>query len=168
MVHRDGTPTHRLIVTADDFGAGGVVDRGILRAVEVGTVTTVSALTNYPGAGDAIRELHRAFPHVGIGVHLNLTSGPPVQAPSLLGGICDPQGMFQGLPRLLGRLDYLDITAVESELSAQIAPFHDAGIPVDHLSSHHNVLGDLPAVSGPHGAPGGPRSSMPRCEPRWR
>lgn len=133
-----------LIVTADDFGAGKTIDRGIRAAVAAGRVSAVSALTNYPGAGAAIRDLRRSHPEVGIGVHLNLTSGHPISAPSLLGGICDPHGAFRGLPVLLDRLHHLDMSAIARELRLQVDLVQETLGSIDHLSSHHNVLGIYP------------------------
>ena len=134
----------QLIITADDFGAGPAVDDGVLEGIRAGMVNTVSALANYPGSVQAITELHAQHPEVGVGVHLNLTSGRPLLPPSLLGGICDPQGNFQGLSRLLERLDYLDLTAIRRELRGQVERLASTGVPIDHLSSHHNVLAIYP------------------------
>lgn len=126
-----------LIVTADDFGAAEWIDRGILETIEGGQVSTVSALTNFSRAREAIARLHQEYPHIGIGVHLNITSGPR---------LVSPEARFPGLDGLLSRLENLDYREVETELRAQIDVVRDLGITPDHLSSHHNILAIVPGL----------------------
>lgn len=133
-----------LIVTADDFGAAQWIDRGILDAIETGQISTVSALTNFPRAREAINDLHRRYPQIGIGIHLNITSGPPLAAPTGSSLPLNADGEFPGLEELLVRLPELDSDAVEAELRRQIEIVRDLGIVPDHLSSHHNVLAIVP------------------------
>src|SRR5438445_11537440 len=80
----------RLIVNADDFGLSAGVNRGVLEADETGGVSSVSALVNAPGWTDAAQRLRDlsspSFPALGVGLHVNLTTGRP---PSCGGSLCD-------------------------------------------------------------------------------
>src|SRR2546430_15579124 len=80
----------RLIVNADDFGLSAGVNRGVLEAHETGVVSSVSVLVNAPGWTDAAQRLRDlsspSFPELGVGLHLNLTTGRPV---SCGGSLCD-------------------------------------------------------------------------------
>ncbi len=136
----------RLIVTADDFGAADCIDQAILTAIGTGYVTATGALTNFPRARNAIASLRERFPHLDIGVHLNITSGPPLTAPRSLGSICNDRGLFLGLTRLMDQLGRVDTAAIETELRAQIEVLIDSGIQPDHLSSHHNILAIFPPL----------------------
>ncbi|MDT8298209.1 MAG: ChbG/HpnK family deacetylase, partial [Spirochaetaceae bacterium] len=142
----DPTGSRFLIVTADDFGASDWIDRGIFQALETGQISTVSALTNYPRAADAIGRLRQDYPDVGIGIHLNITSGPALISTNNLGILGDEDGNFLGLRSLLVQIDRLDMVTVTQELHSQIEVVLNQGIEPDHLSSHHNILAYNPAL----------------------
>lgn len=89
---------HRVIVTADDFGACNFIDNGIKKALREGSISCVSALINfeprdsshpngaYMGSVAAINQLladlktepYKKSKHVRIGLHLNFHAGSPV------------------------------------------------------------------------------------------
>lgn len=98
-----------LIVTADDYGASAFIDAGIHRAIRGGAVTTVSAFANYQETGRPIARLARDHPGVGVGVHLNVTSGSPVLEPSEIPSLIDDAGRFFPLPELIPRLPEVSI-----------------------------------------------------------
>ena len=68
----------KLIITADDYGLSENVNKGTIKAVEKGTVTSVHVLTNMASDQDildlaaAIRESGNKC---GIGLHLNMNEG---------------------------------------------------------------------------------------------
>ncbi len=76
-----------LIVNADDLGWTAGVNRGIAEAHRNGIVTSASLLANGEEFAEAV-ELARKTRGLGVGVHLNLSDGPPITAretvPSLL------------------------------------------------------------------------------------
>lgn len=80
--------TRYLIVNADDFGLSPGVSRGIIQAHREGILTSTTFMVNFPWAGETAPLLQEA-PGLGVGVHLNLTTGapvlPPEQVPSLVG-----------------------------------------------------------------------------------
>jgi len=105
-----------LIVNADDFGASSGINRGILEAHQRGILTSTSLMVNMPAALEAI-ELSRAFPKLGIGLHVNFTGeseGPVV--------------------------DIADSDACRVELARQFDRFValTERLP-SHLDSHHHV-----------------------------
>src|SRR3989442_2432131 len=89
-----------LIVNADDLGWSEGVNRGIAGAHRQGIVTSASLLAN--GAAFArAAELARSEARLGIGVHLNLSDGPPELAAGEVPSLVDAQGTFFAGP---GRL----------------------------------------------------------------
>ncbi|HVV16974.1 MAG TPA: ChbG/HpnK family deacetylase [Polyangia bacterium] len=139
----------RLVINADDFGLSPAISRGILRAHRDGVVTSTSLLGNVADL-DGARTLLAEAPGLGVGVHLALTGGspvaPPDRVPSLLAaadaGTFHARGHDFITAWVRGRVAAQD---VERELDAQVGRIRDAGIPVDHLDTHHH-LGFLPVV----------------------
>lgn len=133
-----------LIVTADDFGASANINEGTCRAVENGVVNTISAMTNFPGSIGKLEALHEKHPHIGIGVHLNITTGRPLcgyaRVPSLSGSTGDFHSVSQLLPKIRG----ICLDDLKRELTAQVEALLGGGIPVDHLTNQHGVLSLYP------------------------
>lgn len=159
-----------LIVNADDLGWTEGVNRGIAEAHRRGILTSASLLANGPAFGSAV-ELARREPALGVGVHLNLSDGPPVLPSWEVPSIVPRAGRMGGGPgslyaRLLrGRLQLGD---VEREWDAQIRKVRAAGISPTHLDGHkhaHMLPGlfeialrlarrhDIPAIRISHEAP---------------
>lgn len=67
----------RLIINADDFGLTEGVSRGIIRAHREGVLTSTTFMVNFPWAA-LMAPLLKAAPDLGVGIHLNLTTGSPV------------------------------------------------------------------------------------------
>lgn len=125
----------RLIVNADDLGAGNERDRGIFQSFTQGIVTSASLLANGPSFASAARgALELALP---LGVHLNLSEGLP------LGGAIPEfttNGLFPGKARLreiLSRTGF-DPSPLYRELAMQIERVSAAGITPDHLDTHQH------------------------------
>ena len=129
-----------VILTADDFGATPGINRGIKAAVEAGVINTVSVMTNFPGAPEAAAELATAHPSVGVGVHLNITSGTPLLSPAEIPTLVGEDGTFFSIADALGRVDSFDLRQLEAELRAQIDALARTGVEIDHLTSQHNLL----------------------------
>ena len=89
-----------LIVNADDLGWTEGVNRGIVEAHRNGLVTSTTLLAN-GRAFDSALEAARQNPQLGIGVHLNLSDGPPTapadQVPGLLNSAGELDGGAEGL-----------------------------------------------------------------------
>jgi hopanoid biosynthesis associated protein HpnK len=131
----------RLIVNADDFGLTEKINQAIMVGHYRGLISSTSLLANGEAFASAVA-LSRQAPHLGVGVHLNLTEGKPVAPPSSISGLLNGEGLFARKPAslwqamILGRVSTADI---EKELRAQIEKVLAAGIVATHLDSHKHV-----------------------------
>ncbi|TYS67556.1 chitin disaccharide deacetylase [Sutcliffiella horikoshii] len=128
----------RLIVNADDFGLCQGVNYGILDSHLYGIVTSTTMMMNMPGTEHAI-ELAKAHPALGVGIHLVLTGGYPINqdVPSLV----DEKGAFLRLSAVNSNTGEIPwkLKEVEREWDAQIKKFLASGLHPTHLDSHHHV-----------------------------
>jgi len=130
-----------LIVNADDLGWTEGVNRGIVEAHRRGLVSSTSLLANGHAFASAINA-RRDQPELGIGVHLNLSDGPPTAPAETVRGLLNASGELDGSPEsLLLRIakHSLELEEVEREWSAQIAKIKTAGISPTHLDGHKHV-----------------------------
>jgi predicted glycoside hydrolase/deacetylase ChbG (UPF0249 family) len=130
-----------LIVNADDLGWTDGINRGILETFHHGIVTSTSLLANgaaFAGGVDAAR----SAPGLGVGVHLNLSDGPPIADRETIPTLLNSAGEFRGGPEslLLRRArGGLLLLEVENEWDAQIQKIRQAGIAPTHLDGHKHV-----------------------------
>jgi predicted glycoside hydrolase/deacetylase ChbG (UPF0249 family) len=109
----------RLIVNADDYGAGRGINRGIVEAHRDGIVTSASLMVEMPGSEEAAR-LAAALPRLSVGLHAVLTAE-------------------HGAPTV----EFDDRERCRAELRRQLERFAQlAGGPPTHLDSHHHVHRD--------------------------
>jgi predicted glycoside hydrolase/deacetylase ChbG (UPF0249 family) len=130
-----------LIVNADDLGWTDGVNRGIVEAFHHGIVTSASLLANGDAFAGAV-ETARSAPALGVGVHLNLSDGPPVADRETVTSLLNDGGEFANGPEslLLRRVRRgLFLAEVETEWDAQIQKVRDAGIAPTHLDGHKHV-----------------------------
>ena len=130
-----------LIVNADDLGWTEGVNRGIAEAHRNGIVTSASLLANGSAFASGV-EVAWSVPGLGVGVHLNLSDGPPVAARELVTSLVNDRGEFEGGPEnLLLRVARggLALHEVEQEWEAQIEKVRDSGIQPTHLDGHKHV-----------------------------
>jgi predicted glycoside hydrolase/deacetylase ChbG (UPF0249 family) len=129
----------RVIINADDFGWSAGVTEGILRAHRDGVVTSTSLVANVPAAAAAVACLGGA-PRLGVGIHLNVSQGPPLsRAGAALAG---PDGLMNRsavgiVLSCVARPSLLQ--AVEAEFDAQIRWALDHGIRPTHLDTHRHT-----------------------------
>jgi predicted glycoside hydrolase/deacetylase ChbG (UPF0249 family) len=130
----------RVVVTADDFGLSSTVNEGIVVASRRGIVRNTALLVNFADVAASVASLRDAG-DLDVGIHLNLTSGPPVskadQVPSLLGR----GGTFPGLPGFLARaaLGRIRRGEVRREWEAQIELGIRLGCRFTSISGHQHV-----------------------------
>lgn len=130
----------KLIINADDFGLCDSVNRAVIDCHRAGTLTSATLLVNGEAAVQAAA-LALEHPGLGVGLHLNITSGqpssPPAKIPSLLGS----DGCFPGLARQLLRLSagLVRRRELEAEVAAQIEAFRRLGLDPTHIDSHHHT-----------------------------
>jgi predicted glycoside hydrolase/deacetylase ChbG (UPF0249 family) len=130
-----------LIVNADDLGWTDGVNRGILEAFHHGIVSSTSLLANGAAFAGGVAAA-RSAPGLGVGVHLNLSDGPPIADRETVTTLLNDDGEFAGGPEslLLRRArGGLSLAEVENEWDAQIQTIRDAGIAPTHLDGHKHV-----------------------------
>jgi chitin disaccharide deacetylase len=130
-----------LIVNADDLGWASGVNRGVAEAHRNGIVTSASLLANGAAFAEAV-ELARTTHGFGVGVHLNLSDGPPIAPRDAVPSLLSDSGGFEGGPDgLLFKIATrsLSLREVETEWEAQISRIRNAGIEPTHLDGHKHV-----------------------------
>ena len=130
-----------LIVNADDLGWTAGVNRGIIVGHRQGLITSASLLANGSAFNDGI-SLAKQNPELGVGVHLNLSDGPPCAPANTVKRLLNARGEFEGGPEsLLLRIARRTLRPeeVEIEWDAQIQKVRDAGIQPTHLDGHKHV-----------------------------
>jgi predicted glycoside hydrolase/deacetylase ChbG (UPF0249 family) len=132
--------TRQLIVNADDFGRTRGVSAGILRAHLEGIVTSTTALMNMPGVAADLHQAKSEAPRLGLGVHLNFTTGRPLLPPEWCASLVDAHGHFLTQEAIMADPDRLKPDELHAELKSQITAFKNAmnTLP-DHLDAHHFV-----------------------------
>ena len=131
----------QLIVNADDFGLTEGVNRGIVEAHADGIVTSTTILAN-GAAFEAAVAMSRKLPSLAIGVHLNLTQGPPVAPPESVQALIDARGELHLSPSQLWRaiaMRRVPALQIETELRAQVKKVLAAGLTPTHLDGHMHV-----------------------------
>jgi chitin disaccharide deacetylase len=128
----------RLIINADDLGAGPATDRGIFRAFAEGIVSSASLLANGPSFAEAARTAQAM--QLPVGVHLNLSEGHALTG--VITGLTDAVGNFPGKARLRTILSagHIDEKAMRRELTAQVEQVVAAGLTPDHLDTHQHFF----------------------------
>ncbi len=136
-----------LIVNADDFGRSDGINQGILEAHSEGIVTSTTVMMNYPAAAPGLDRALAAAPDLGLGMHLNLTSGRPVLPPARVPSLVDDEGFFFRPDRWPEVALAWAADEVALELGAQLDRFVElAGRPPTHLDSHHHAALIVPTA----------------------
>ncbi len=129
-------PARSLIVNADDYGLTAGVSRGILDAHRRGIVTSTTLLVNRPVDAALIEALKGSG--LGVGLHMNLTLGPPVAPARRVASLVDGEGRFVRDAREAAQRARPDEARIE--LGMQIDEFRRImGRFPTHLDSHHHV-----------------------------
>ncbi len=130
-----------LIINADDLGIHPDINRGIVEAFRTGVLTSSSFMVTTPYFKATVAEaiLPTGLP---VGLHLSLSYGTAISAPSRIPNLVDAEGRFgQSAATLIGRTAragaFYDQIGIE--LDAQIALARDHGVKLTHLDSHQHV-----------------------------
>ncbi len=129
-----------MIFNADDYGDSREGNAAIHAAIERGTITSVTVLANSPAA-DEVALIPDRFPHVSVGVHLNLTEGAPALPLNNVPTLVDRDGLFFPSSVLLRKcmLRQVDEDEVFQELTAQVLRVARLIGKPTHVDSHQNV-----------------------------
>jgi chitin disaccharide deacetylase len=129
-----------IIVTADDFGLSPGVDRGILDAFRHGIVGSTALLVNFPDLSESLSQL-REEPGMEVGIHLNLTAGPPVLSPKRVPSLVGKDGAFHSFSTFFARvaLSQIDWGEVALEWRAQFERGIQHGCRFTFITSHQHV-----------------------------
>jgi chitin disaccharide deacetylase len=129
----------KIIVNADDFGMSSAVNGAIVEAFQKPLVSSTTIMANMPAFDEAI-DLARRFGLLRcVGLHLNITEGPPMtSAIRCCRRFCDEMGNFRPRRTML-RLSRNESAAVEMEIEAQVRACLARGLKLTHLDSHHHV-----------------------------
>ena len=140
MTKNGRTVSARVIVTADDFGLSPKVDAGILEAFQRGVVRSTALLVNFPDVKDSIARLRQA-PELEVGIHLNLTAGPPVLPSEQVPSLVKADGNFHDFTTFFARVIQRRISwdDVCREWEAQIERGVGLGYQFSFLTSHQHV-----------------------------
>ena len=132
--------TPRLVVTADDFGLSPGVDHGILEAYRHGIIRSTALLVNFPDVTDSVSRLRRE-PGLEVGIHLNLTAGPPVLPPKRVPSLVGTDGTFHNFATFFARvaLSQIDWGEVTLEWRAQFERGIEQGCHFTFITSHQHV-----------------------------
>ncbi len=124
----------KLIMNADDLGYTLGNTYGIIEAYQKGIVRSTTAMCNEPYIEKAA-ELVRDCPGLGVGVHLNLSSGRPLTENKTLHG---EDGFFFKNKEV--KVRPFDSEEIYNEWKAQIERFIKLfGHLPTHIDSHHHV-----------------------------
>lgn len=124
-----------LIINADDYAMSDAVSDGIIIACQKGIVTSTTVLCNQPQHLVYAAERIIDAPKLGLGCHLNLTTGRPLtECPSVV----DETGNFVR-PEIL-KTAKVDEEEVYSELKAQVEMFIKTfQRKPTHLDGHYHI-----------------------------
>jgi predicted glycoside hydrolase/deacetylase ChbG (UPF0249 family) len=130
----------QLVVTADDFGLSPGVDYGILDAFRGGIVRSTALLVNFPDVSDSVSRL-RQEPELEVGIHLNLTAGPPVLPPERIPSLVGADGTLHNFSTFFARvaLSRINWDEVTLEWRAQFERGIDEGCRFTFITSHQHV-----------------------------
>lgn len=84
----------KCVISAADYGMTEGITDGCIRAIRDGLLMDVGLMTNnYKYAKRAAEEVKR-YPHVSVGMDVNLVSGLPATDPGLIPSLVDENGIF--------------------------------------------------------------------------
>ena len=129
----------RMIINSYDYGRTPNISRGIRDAHLRGVVTSTTCMMNLPTTGPDIAVALKETPKLGMGVHLVLTMGRPLNPRAAASSITDENGNFFKYTPLVERLPSLNMDEVKAEWHSQVEAFIKAsGRRPTHLDSHHH------------------------------
>ena len=134
----------KFILCADDYALTPAVSLGILEAVEAGRLDATGAMTARPHWPAAAKDIASLGDAVQVGLHLDLTLGPPLTAMPRLA----PGGRLPSIGRMirLSRTGALPEEEIRAEIAAQIDAFGEHYGRAPAFVDGHQHVQMLPGV----------------------
>jgi predicted glycoside hydrolase/deacetylase ChbG (UPF0249 family) len=128
--------TFAFSLCADDYAMTRGVSRGIIEALDAGSLTATSVMTTSPWWPDSAGDLRRFEAQADIGLHLNLTLGAPLGPMPRFA----PDGKLPAIGTLLRPRQNLPVDEIAAEIDRQCDRFVEVfGRPPDHVDGHQHV-----------------------------
>jgi predicted glycoside hydrolase/deacetylase ChbG (UPF0249 family) len=141
-----------IILTADDYGACDFIDNGIIRALRLGKINTVTAFVTHPDSKERMQSLIALREELkqqtgsytfNIGLHFSITSGTALTGQSSLTiDECGDDGLFEFLEAKNYPFGKIKTEDLQSELIAQLHLLDQwlNGTLIDHVTNHHGIV----------------------------
>ncbi len=126
----------KIIINADDFGLTDGCNRGIIKAIKKGLVTSTTIMMNMAYANKGI-DILKSMNFKSLGIHLTLTCGEPSLPVSEVPTLVNSENKFYKRKESL--FPHMKLEEVEKELKNQIELFLKTGLKPSHLDSHHHI-----------------------------
>lgn len=129
-----------VILNADDFGYSSEVNRAVIRAHEIGALTSASLMVAEPAWREAVEMAH-SFPTLGVGLHVSVTHDRAVlgreHIPELIGldGRLGIDPFKTGIKYAFNRRTSPQLFR---EMEAQFKRFAETGLPWSHADGHQH------------------------------
>jgi hypothetical protein len=138
--YKDRMIATKIIVNADDFGLSRKISDAIVRGYHGGIITSTTLMANAPATEHAAN-LAKLHPGLGVGIHLNITTGRPLTDPGKLRGLVDSAGCFLPAAQVAKRLlfDFRLVGRIVEEYGRQVERCLDLGISPTHCDTHHGM-----------------------------
>lgn len=127
----------KFILNADNFGTSKGANRAVLEGYHNGFLTSASLTANGSAFNSAVNEIIPECPNLGIGVHLNITSGNSLSKVPLL---TDKKGKFNKVYHriLVNSKSQAFLEQIEFEFRIQIETVMNYA-KVDHIDSNSHI-----------------------------
>ncbi len=132
--------TKNIIINGDDFALDGEASQGIVQAIDLKFINSVSISVINEPLLQMYSEAICQRTHISLGLHINLTEGSPLSEAAK----CSPTfvnrgGSFYDAALLLNREEALEVPIIVQEIMAQINRFlRFIKRPPSHLDSHQH------------------------------
>lgn len=133
-----------MIITGDEFGQCHAANRGIIKALETGLLTSTTLMMPCPWVMEAVDYI-RCHPDMDAGVHLSLAGSSktgirwrPLCSPSEVPGLYAPDGYVWRTGREMWQ--HASPREVKKECRAQIEKALALGIDITHLDPHDGLF----------------------------
>lgn len=141
-----------IILTADDYGACDFIDNGIIRALRLEKINTVTAFVTHPDSKERMESLialreelkqqNNGAYTFNIGLHFSLTSGNALTGESSLTiDEAGDDGSYEFREAKNYPFGKIKIDDLQNELIAQLNLLDEwlNGTPIDHVTNHHGI-----------------------------